>query len=305
MFLDPGTFSERKLTMESFREWAGEIASAYLGGSQAPTDTLCKIARSEELTPHLIGVLAAEANKEIHRQKFASAKDKYLAADFPLADAQKAIASLQADGGAVKVATAMPEPKLTDRGMDLHKAFGVEPEVMDKTASVRHDVKLASCKADLLLQKLKDRVVLGKYAAEAAESRFIKQARQMVLSNADTPPERMKLLGSLDQFVKESGMKSGRPLLAKLSYVLGQEGLIAPKSAQASSDYFMSKEADMKAPEELISAWLPARIVNGNHPLYISLKTFDSVSSALNLDMQRCKLVEDNVKILRQRVRAL
>lgn len=305
MFFEPSSFSERTLTMDYFHEWANGIANSYLQGGVPPTTSLCKLAQAEDLTPDQIQLLATETNKKIHAVKFASAKDKYFAADFPLADARAAITSLQSDRGEVKIAYTVPQPRLAERALSAKQMFGVEPEAMDKTASMRHDVKHAAAKAELLEQKLNDRCIMNKIAVAEAEKTFIKQARQYVLAYAESPEARMKVLGTLGQFVKSAKMDFAKSALAKLASVLGREGKIEPGHTKVAVEHFLAKKADETAPQELISNWLPAQIVNGNHPLYITLKTFQDRSSALEIDENRHQLIQDKLKILRQQVRAL
>lgn len=304
MFFEPSSFSERKLSMDYFREWAGQIANSYLSGGTVPTDSLCKIASQEELTPHQIEILAAETNKEIHRIKYASAKEKYFAADFPLADAKRVITSLQADGGEMKVASHMPEPKFSDARPSPFEMFRVKPEVLDKTASVKHQLKVASVRGELLEQKASDKLLLSKYASEAAEHSFIKQARQMVLGGGNSS-ERLRLLGAAGHFVKSAGFSGvGRKPLAKLAYVLGREGLLEKNHATLAAEYFL-KEADCKVPQEMISEWLTSCVVNGNHPLYITLKTLNDRQNEVQELCGQGKLIQDRLKIVRQKVRAL
>lgn len=303
MFIEPKSVSERSLSMENFREWAGDIANSFLNSGILPTDSLTKVAMAEELTPHQIGVLAGEANKEIHRHKYAAAKDKYFAADFPLADAKMAIDMLQADGGEVKISTQLPEPVVKPQELDLFKAFGVEEPAMDKRACVKSELKIASVRADHLQQKVEDKALLSKFAADAACEKFIKLARSFVLQE-ENPEARMKALGKLDQFVKSAGMDEGRDLLAKLSYVLGREGMITPSQTKVAFQYFV-KKADVKAPQELISEWLPAQIVNGEHPLYITLKTVRDCKNDEKLHNDKHTIIQDKLNVIRQKVRAL
>lgn len=303
MFFNQSDLSAPSLSMEHFREWAGSIANSYLSSGITPTESLVKIAQIEELTPHQIAVLAGEANKTIHQYKYAKASDKYMAADFPLADARAAIARLQADGGVLKVAVADADPVFDD-GFDPHKAFGVAPETQDKTASVKHHLKVASIKAEAVSSNEEDKHILAKYAADAAEEKFIKQARQMVLSGDDSS-SRMKLLGQVDHFVKQAGLKDvSRKPLAKLAYVLKHEGLLLPDHASKAMSYF-TKTADQKAPDEFISEWLTSKVVNGQHPLYITLKTFQDACAARDLHSERHTLVDDRIKMIHQKVRAL
>jgi len=306
MSFDLGSFNERQLSMSHFREWASEIAEGYLGQGALPTTTLTKIAQQEDLTPPNIKTLAAEANKEIHRLKFAAASSggKYFAADFPLADALQAIASVQVDGGKEKVAREMPLPVMAYSGPDAYALFGVKEEPLDKTASVRGEMRVASGRMELLEQKLGDEVIRREFQKDAAEKLFIKQARELILQNTSNGTERMDQIKVLDQFVKSAGLEIGRKPLAKLAYVLGKEGLLTPLLMKAACARLL-KVADMKAPEDLISQNLQAQVVNGNHPLYITLKTYHDHSEALDLSRNRHKLVQDELRILKQKARAL
>ena len=199
----------------------------------------------------------------------------------------------------------MPDPVVGDQGPDAYAMWGIErPAMEDKTASVKHQLKVAGEKTQLVGQRMSDEAIMAKHATEAAEGRFIKTARQMTLEGGSSL-ERMKLLGTLDHFVKQAGMPIGRKALAKLAYVLGREGLLEEKHAKSAIDYFMAKEADCKAPQELISSWLPARVVNGNHPLYITLKTFHEHKDRFADYAAKSKLVQDKLDIVRQKVRAL
>lgn len=305
MFLEPGSFKERRLDMSYFNEWSGEIANSYFNGGVTPTETLSKIAQSEDLTPHQIELLAAEANKEIHKHKYAAAEDKYFAADFPLADAKQVISQLQADGGKMKVAVELPEPqfKTPATELDIFKAFGVEPEVLDKTASVKQSLKFAAEGGEVLAQKYQDKVEMAKMALAAAEMNFIKMARQMVVQH-DNQEDRLKMMGKIAQFVASSGIVEGFKPLAKMAYTLGKEGLIPMKKAEGAFSLF-TKQADVTAPEELISKWLPAQIINGEHPLYITLKTVRDHHDMLNEYNRDFKIVHDQLKNVRQKVRAL
>lgn len=290
-------------SMSHVREWAGEIANSYFASSALPTDTLTKIAKTEELTPHQIEVLAAEANKMIHAHKYAGAADKYHAADFPLADARAALKLLQVDGGEVKVAAVFQAPVYDKQDLDLYGAFGVKPEELDKTASIRHHLKFAEEKASLLKQKISDKIFEVKTAAETAKFQFIKAARQAMLEEGSSA-ERMKILGQLDHYVKSAGLAKGSELLAKVAYVLMKEGKLESKHATAAISYF-SKEGDQKAPQELISENLLGQVVNGQHPLYITLKTVGDKEAELLRYEQQGLLVDDKLRILKQRVRAL
>ena len=309
MFLDPNSFDKSKLFgLDYFREWAHEIASNYLGNGIPPTDSLCKIAQERGFVPHQVETLAYETNKLIHQKKYASAKDKYHAADFPLADPKEALKRLQTDGGEVKVAVSLPEPKFSrpeDSVDTFYEMFGVKPETIDKTASVKHELNYATEKTAMLNQKINDKHILTKIAAESAELTFIKQARQHVLGG-DNFNSRFVALGEVDHFCKHAGAgQDYKKPLAKLAFALGEEGLIERTMSKKAMKYFMDKKADQKAPEEWISPNLKSRIVNGNHPLYITLKTFNDYNRCLDIYKERHQLVDDRLRVMKQKVRAL
>lgn len=304
MFFQPSSFKERTISMDHFKEWSGAIANSYFNAGIPPTESLQKIAQQEGLVPHHVEVLAAEVNKEIHKHKYAAAEDKYFAADFPLADARKVIAGLQADRGEVKVASALPEPVLKPVEIDVFAAFGVSPEQMDKTAELKSEMKIAGEKVALVAQAATDKVILAEYAFKAAEGNFIKKARHYVLEGGNSG-ERMQRLGDLEHFAKCANLRDvALKPLAKVAYVLGNEGLLSLQHTKTAVQHFI-KTADVTAPEELISKWLPAQIVNGEHPLYITLKTVKTCKDDLEDSRQQSKLIHDKLHILKQRVRAL
>lgn len=304
MFFEPDSFGARKLSMDHFREWAGTIAGQFLKEGMLPTEALCKTAQAEDLTPDSINVLAAEVNKEIHRQKFASVKDKYFAADFPLADAKVAIQRLQADGGSEKIAAAMPEPIIRRVESDPFEAFGVKPEPQDKTASLKHELRHAGEKLAAMERILADKVEILTMQRESTAALFLKQASQFVHETAWSQGERLYALNQLHDFIKSAGLYFAAPFLEKVAEKLGHGGWLSAKQvADATAEF--KKTADLKAPEDLISQTLPAQVVNGNHPLFITLKTFRDQNNALNLGSSQLKLTQDELRILKQKVRAL
>lgn len=302
MFFDTSDITQQKISMEHYREWASEIASSYLNAGAIPTNTLQKIAQSEDLLPHQIKLLAAEANKAIHTEKYASAKDKYFAAEFPLADANEVINSLQA--GQEKVANIFIDPiNPLSEGPSPFEMFGIAEPVLDKTASVRQGLKIMEEKASMLNQKLSDAIIVKEAQLRFSEKRFIKMAREHLLP-MDSSIERMKALGGLDHFVKVAKLAPGKKMLAKLAYVLQGEGKLEPRHGRIAYEYF-SKEADQKAPQELISENLTCQVINGEHPLYITLKTIADNEADLLRYNRESNIVDDKVRILKQKIRAL
>jgi len=305
-FFDLGSMKAPQVTLDKVRDWASEIASGYLTLGTAPTQALIKIARSEDLAPHQVENLAGETNKKIHQLKFASAEDKYLAADFPLADAKLAIAALQASGE-VKLAGLVPDP-VFDNDVSGYDLFGIAPpevNLTEKTASLKTEMRQAGRRADTLREKIAEEACLAKFAADDAELAFIKEARQMVLQNTQNQDGRMNMLGDLGAFVATADMADiGRPMLAKLAYVLGREGYLLPSQVKVATDFFMSKEA-MPVPDELISPFLKCKVVNGSHPLYVTLKTVKGHVARMNHARGNRSIVDDHLEVFGERIAAL
>lgn len=297
--------SESKRTMDEYRVFVDEITHDYFNSGQTPTEGVFKVASIKGLQPHQVEILVAETNKNIHIKKYASADEKYFAADFPLADAKAVIMRLQA--GSVKTASAnhFISPQVPKTEVDMYEMFGVKPVEMDKTASVKHQLKTAEQKSELLQQKLGDAIMIKEAMVTNSQHNFIKMARQMVIQESGHGPK-IKIIDKLGHFVKSANFKKeGYELLGKLAYVLNKEGQLEFGATKRLMEYFLSKEADQKAPEELISQDLPAQIINGQHPLYITIKTIADNSGELARFRRQSGLVDDKVRILRQRIRAL
>lgn len=304
MFFDPSEMLESKRAIDYYREFAGEITNSYLSCGTPPTETLMKIAQSEELQPHQIELLAGEANKAIHNHKFASAgaDEKYFAAEFPLADAKQVIASLQ--HGSVKIASSFVEPKITEEGPDAFAMFGVTPPVLDKTAETRHDAKRMHEKLAMLNDKIQTHLIIAASKLEDSQHKFIKMARQCALEDSSSK-QRLDTIRELNSFVKQANVGAiGTRLMAKVAYVLGAEGMIEPNDAKRLVEEF-TKQADQTAPAEMINERIPAKIINGTHPLYITLKTVADDEADYWRWHHEGKQVDDKLKILGQKIRAL
>lgn len=305
-FFDIGSFKETHVSLETLKAWAGAVASGYLSAGTPPTETLVKIARLEELTPHQVELLACESNKMIHQAKFAAVADKYMAADFPLADSKTALLKLAATGE-TKLAGAVPDPVFDDHGPSAYEMFGVQPESgvsSEKTASVKAEMRGVERKAHVLREKLAAEAVMAKASADKSQNDFIKEARQVVLQHADTAAERMKVLGQLDCFVKAAEAPYARPFLAKLAFVLGGEGLLTQGQVKTAMTYFLEKKATA-VPQELISPFLQGQVVNGSHPLYVTLKTFKDHVARMHHARGNRSVVDDELQVLGERITAL
>jgi hypothetical protein len=262
---------------------------------------LCKLAQTEELTPHQIEVLAGEVNKAIHTVKHASAEDKYLAAGFPLADAKEALARLQGGAPLSKVAFEVPKPSVSE-DYDYYGAWGIKPEAHNKTAQLRHEINHAAQKTAQLNSRLRDRAVLAKHAADRAESVFIKEARQIVLEGHSSR-ERLQKLGFIEKYVEMTSYPEAKPMLAKLAYVLGREGLLEPTGARQAVEYLT--KAGSAVPDGMHSPGFSPVLARGDTSLEITLRTFRKHTEDHRSCLDRGAVVEDRLSELGQRLRAV
>lgn len=276
----------------------GKLAAGeFLGANKTPlNDTLKKIASQEALTPSQIEYVAAESNRAVWAQYFA--QDKTAAYDFPLADASKVIDELQVKPETSNLNEAdldyLSPPKTTKvASFDPLKAMGYVEENV-KTASARKELKhilkgrlekMASAK-----ERLEEEIMVCKTGIENRELEFIKAARTMILE--EPFEERGKAMEKIAEFVRGCDHpRLGRHLMGKLAHVLKRSGLV--------------KEADMKAPEEYISDKLPARIVNGRHALYITIKTLFDQYNDLSALSNRHEIVDSSLPVVREKIREL
>jgi hypothetical protein len=299
-------FGTPTLTMEIIKGWASDACSKHVADGADPTAMLTKLASDNSLTPHQIEVVAGEINRAIHTVKYAAETDKYNAAGFPLADAKVVVQSLQA-GGETKVASAgyaFVDP-IVDNGMDYHSAFGIQVEAMDKTAATKCATKAMYEKVASEARQQSDKVFMAEQEKFASEAAYIKTARQYILEGFN-PQERFVKLCEVEHSAHCANMlaSAGKPL-AKVAHSLGAEGFLLPKQAEGAIEHFLNKTADEKAPEELISPFLQARVVNGNHPLIITLKTYANACEREQQERGRDNLIKDKLGIMAQKIRAL
>lgn len=300
-------FGMKKVSMDMIREWAHETASTYLNTGVEPSYTIEKLASSEELLPHQIQTLCAETNKLIHAQKYASETDKYHAADFPLADASRVIDALKVSDIAKTGSIQNFEPDISEE-LDLSSYFGIdEGQGEVKTASLKHEVYQTTEKLEDFIKKAGLDEIELEYNISRSENDFVKQAVQM-LNICDQESDRMSTMGQILLFAKSAGFEEkGKALLNKVAHVTSYNGLISKESLEEVSKFFLSKEADCKAPQSLISEDLlgKVQIINGDHPLYITLQTINKNDSELAKTRDYANIAQDKLTILKQKIRAL
>lgn len=275
-----------------------KIASQeFLGPSQVSLNhSLKKIASQENLTPHQIEFVAAESNRLTWAKLFAA--DKASSYDFPLAKSAEVIADLQIKPEKNQIVEAdldyLSPPKSTKiASFDPLEAMGFQKEAMDKTAakkSLKRELQSRFEKMALAKEEIELRILENNTTIENATLSFVKEARTLVLETPDD--EKAKTMDKIAEFVASCGNHDqGRKLMHKLATVMRRQGIM--------------KEADLKAPDQYISKNTPARIINGNHGLYITVKTiFERQDLASSLH-NRYEIVDSSLPIIQEKIREL
>lgn len=265
-------------------------------------DSIAKIAKEEGLTPQQVEYVCSHANQTVWSRLFNM--DKQASYDFPVADASTIIGSLKQIKAAPRINEAeldyMTPPSLTTKTatcayIDETKEFNT----LDKTAAEKRAIKFELTsrmeKMALARDEFKSKMIINASAAEDLEISFVKSARELLIP---LPlGERVDGVTKIAAFLQDvassnpKGVEYSRGLITKLAYVLKKQGLI--------------KESDLKAPAELIKEDLPARIINGRHPLYVTIKTLmDKYDYQRELE-NRYRIVDDTLPMVREKIREL
>ena len=268
----------------------------YLRGSHSLNTAIKKIAKDEHLTPDQIEFVSTTANQLTWSKLFS--QDKTASYDFPMANSAEVIKDLQIKPEQKVVDNAafdyMSAPKATKTAsFDVLAVMGFQKEAVDNTCAKRelkHVLQNRMEKIALAKERIHGDLIIAQGEIADLEEKFVKAARTMVL---EVPlEERGKTVEKIAEFVACCGDHAkGRNLMKKFAHVLKRQGIV--------------KTADLKAPEEYISDKLPARIVNGKHELYVTVKTlFDKFDYASNM-LHRYEIVDSSLPPIREKIREL
>lgn len=281
---------------ETLNSLAKIASDAYLAKKSTPLNTsLKKIAESEELAPHQIEYVAGQANQMVWAQLYK--KDKSAAYDFPIADPNEVVSELQTKEASVvstadlDYAAAPSDMVKVARDMSVMGEFSTEITANNGRRELRATLESRMQKLAQLRERISDEICAIESKLETNVANFVREARTLVMQ---TPfSDRDSAFDKIAEFVRGStkDVEIGRTLMRKLSEESVRSGLV--------------KKAGLRAPEEYISETLPARIVNGNHTLYIMIDTIGTLrQEALELARRR-ELVDSTLPVLREKIRAL
>lgn len=275
-------------------------SSAYFGKNKVPLqDSLQKIAQAEELTTDQIMYVTAEANKDVWSQLFKL--DKTASYSFQPVDPKSLISDLQVKEAAAVSAQSLDylsapghKKEAAADGMSFEGYFSRGDAVDD--ANTRTELRQALNhkieKMAFAKDQLETDLIILRSQASKLETDIIKEAHQMIIR--EDFGQRGQVLDTVAEFMRgacEGNLALGQRLMSKLSFVLKRQGLI--------------KEADMKAPEEYISETLPARIVNGNHSLYITIDLLAKKEREISDVNRQWLIVDSSLPELKEKVREL
>ena len=273
--------SGNPVDLEVLQEFAKQAAHAYLSNDQVPlNDSISKIAQVESLNPNHIAIICQESNKLVHTELFKEGSDKYTV--FDLAKPEEIVTNLE---GAEKTASVAIDD-YANPPADENEEFVVCKTVghsgFCKTAATQKKEQLE--KLSFEKQTIKDGYYEINTQLENLETKFVKIARNMLLPyNID---ERQNHFPMIAGFCKKAGVtsESTERLMSLLGQVMEKQGLL-------------SKSADMKASDDLISENLDARIINGDHPLYAVVKTIPEVEDKKKLFQERYNIIQEKINV--------
>jgi len=220
----------------------------------------------------------------VNTELFKTAENKYTV--FELADAAKILGKLE---GSEKTASdasidqdynSVPgEEKAYFNDFSMTKTAGSHNGLSDNSKRLKN-AKLE--KFAMTKQRLEDDLIKYRSDVENLENQFVKIARNQLLPYG--LKERRDFFPYIAKFCKEAGLHKERiqTLMGYLDKVMVRQGLL-------------EKSADLKADPDLISNNLDARIVNGTHPLYITVKTIKDKDDEKKLYKDRKNLIQEQM----------
>jgi hypothetical protein len=275
---------------------AKTAADAYIKKGSTMTEYLKKTASQEGLEPHQVEYVAGEANKMVWSHNY-NKHDKQAAYDFPLANPNEIIQSAQKKP-VEKVAEASldymlpPTARHTKMASDaqVYGEFKSEVTSQDERRALKHQLQSRYEKLAQAKESTSAEILMAESRIDFLEKKFVKEARVFIM---ETPfSDRPQAMDKIAEFIRSTGhFEQGRNLIAKLAHKIVRDGLV--------------KEADMKAPEAYISETLPARIINGNHSLYITIDTIVKQHDELSNMRRNFTIVDDTLPVLKEKIRGL
>jgi hypothetical protein len=222
--------------------------------------------------------------------------DKKASYDFPVADPNIVIEKLQLKPkGVIKEASLDYLSGPQGSAGFVEKTASIDIGTVDQEPAQRRDMKRTLEHRMEKMSNAKEEIERQMYVLDLkyaeTEKTFIKEARALIMEHPFA--DRGDAMVKIAEFVHSAtgDEKLGQDLMKKLAAVVAGQGLI--------------KKADLKAPEEYISAKMPAKIVNGRHALYITIKTLKDNRQEYDPLYRGAEIVDSSLPELKEKIRAL
>lgn len=282
--------ARRRPDLSLLADFSKAAARDYLSNQVSMNESIVKLAQAHGLTPDDVNTVVAEANKAVHAHLFKTSANKYVT--FDLADPKVILESLQA-----------PVEKTASVHEDDFRRPPRKNTCVEKYASASRQGSNLSAKQEVyfahekLAQQagaLKDEIAWLNTRITGGEERFVKIARNMLLSQDFS--ERKRSLPFLYKFAMDAGLTKERtqPLIEKLALVLEGQGVI-------------EKVAMSEVDPSLISDEIArtTKVTNGQHPLYILINTLKSDYDRRDMWTDKANKIKTDMGELQERLTQL
>lgn len=279
-----------EVSPEKLRLLAKVASNKFLSGKTPLNQSIQKLAEENGLNVHQVARVAEMANHETHAALWGSETDKTKVA-FEVADPKKIAVKEAPKESPADAGRGREMPRKIDRGPSTAEMFGVKPgdvhhgmgDLPDKKKVVIIIEKTASAKTIA-----KDDLIKIAMMNEHEEKTLAKLVKQAYLGHGVKLPE-------IYAYACAEGYgEVAREYLPKIAEQLQRELGRAELSKLA-----------WKAPEELIDYDAPLTVINGAHPILISLDTLLKYRNDVQQFTGRMSRINDDVTILGERLREL
>lgn len=286
-----------KIAADRLELLAKSAAKQYLDNATPLNATIQKIAEENDLNSNQIERVCEMANIATHQGLWSKTAQKDKVA-FPLADAKVVLAACgcpHESPGSMDSDYAGPPKGLPIAGPTLAGLMGVDPGAGHNGLfedSPRQKIVIVLQKKAAARKEWQDALVLAGAELETMEKKAFNAVKQTVLGGAT--------FRQLFEAASGVGLdKIARELLPKF-----EEKLIADTHGDVHRR--LVKHAISKAPDDLISSNMGnATIINGAHPVLVSLDTIQRKNGEIRNGLQHLLRIDDEVKILNQKLREL
>jgi len=276
-------------TPEKLQLLATIASNRYLKDGAPLNDTIQKLASREGLNVHQVARVAEMANVETHKAIWGTESDKTKVA-FELADPSKIAAAAGGQPASVSSDLMGPPEMASSRGPSMAELFGANDaghQGLYGPTEKQHTV-----------------IVIEKNAAARGDV-----SNEMILATMRHESEEKRLAHLVKQAYLGEGIKLEDIYAVAVQSDLGEIALeqlpkIAEELFKGTARMSLTKIA-WAAPEELIDRELPLTIVNGAHPIMVSLDALKQYRNQLQQYNWHLSRIDDENTIASQRLRNL